>query len=146
MANLLLARAGLVGIATAIVHGLLTDRLMVRPLDRQMAQGDTISATIRRIVPPLLQYSTYSWLIGGFALLAVASGWQPQGRLAIGLLVGASYLYGAIANAWGTRGRHPGDADGHRGSIDCGRYRTSACGLTGSGAAASHRPVRTRFL
>lgn len=25
-----------------------------------------------------------------------------------GLLVGSMFLYGAVANLWGTRGRHPG--------------------------------------
>ena len=29
-------------------------------------------------------------------------------RLATGLSVGALYLLGALANLWGTRGRHPG--------------------------------------
>jgi hypothetical protein len=29
-------------------------------------------------------------------------------RLATGLFVGSLYLYGALGNLWGTRGRHPG--------------------------------------
>ena len=30
------------------------------------------------------------------------------GMAQTGLLVGSSYLYGALGNLWGTRGRHPG--------------------------------------
>ena len=41
-------------------------------------------------------------------MIAVANGWQPGARLAVGLLVGSMFLYGAVANLWGTRGRHPG--------------------------------------
>jgi hypothetical protein len=31
-----------------------------------------------------------------------------EARLATGLLVGSSYLFGAVGNLWATRGRHPG--------------------------------------
>jgi hypothetical protein len=39
----------------------------------------------------------------------VAAAWLgPQARLATALLVGSSYLFGAMGNLWATRGRHPG--------------------------------------
>ena len=59
-------------------------------------------------MPLLLQYSTFNWLLGGFALIAAALWFGHDARLATGLLVGSSYLYGAAGNLWGTRGRHPG--------------------------------------
>lgn len=102
-----LSLAGLIGGATAIIHGVLTQRLMAAPVGRLMEHEPRISLSIRRLIPLLLQYSTYSWLVGGLALVAVAN-WWPQARLPVSLLVGSSYLYAAVANCWGTRGRHPG--------------------------------------
>jgi hypothetical protein len=101
-----LAMAGIVGCGVAVFHGILTQRLMVKPIsdiaDRRL------SRPIQRLVPLLLQFSTFNWFLGGLALVAAAVGFGPDVRLATGLLVGGSYLYGALANLWGTRGRHPG--------------------------------------
>ena len=108
MQNVALALAGLIGASTAIVHGILTDRLMVKPIERRLANDSGVSLTIRRLVPPLLQYSTYSWLIGAIALVIAANAAGAETRLAISLLVGSMFLYAAVANLWGTRGRHPG--------------------------------------
>lgn len=101
-----LGLAGAIGCATAVFHGVLIQRLMVEPF-AAMAEG-RMSRPIRRLAPPLLQFSTYNWLLGGVALMAAARWAGPDVRLATGLLVGSSYLFGALANAWGTRGRHPG--------------------------------------
>ena len=103
-----LALAGLIGGATAIFHGIVTHRLMVGPIDRRIADSAGVSMTIRRIVPPLLQYSTYSWLVGGIAMVIAANVAGAETRLWISLLVGSMFLYAAVANAWATRGRHPG--------------------------------------
>lgn len=108
MQNLALSLAGLIGAATAIFHGIVTQRLMVKPIDRRLAEASGVSPTIRRIVPPLLHYSTYSWLVGGIALIIAANAAGTETRSAIGLLVGSMFLYGAVANLWATRGRHPG--------------------------------------
>ena len=108
MQHFALTLAGLIGAATAIFHGIVTQRLMVKPIDRRLAAADGVSITIRRIVPPLLHYSTYSWLVGGLALVIAANGAGAETRLWVSLLVGAEFLYATIANAWATRGRHPG--------------------------------------
>jgi hypothetical protein len=84
-----LGLAGVIGSGVAVVHGILTQRLMVRPL-----------------VPGLLHFSTFNWFLGGLALIA-AIWFEQDARLATGLLVGSSYLYGALGNFWATRGRHP---------------------------------------
>ena len=108
MQYIALTLAGLIGAATAIVHGILTDRLMVKPIERRLADDAEVSLAIRRLVPPLLHYSTFSWLVGGIALIIAANVAGAETRLAIGLLMGSMFLYGAVANCWGTRGRHPG--------------------------------------
>ena len=108
MQHIALTLAGLIGGATAMFHGIVTQRLMVNPIDRRLAEYAGVSPTIRRIVPPLLHYSTYSWLVGGIALVIAANIAGAETRLWVGLLVGAKFLYAAVANAWATRGRHPG--------------------------------------
>jgi hypothetical protein len=104
--NLALALAGVIGSAVAIVHGALVQRLMVQPLAATAAAP--LRGPIRRIVPGLLHFSTFNWFVGGLALLAAATVFEPQARLVAALLVGSSYLYGALGNLWATRGRHPG--------------------------------------
>lgn len=108
MTHIALTIAGLIGAATAIFHGILTQRLMVRPIERRLADAPGISATVRRIVPPLLHYSTYSWLVGGLALVVAANRSSEGATVATALLVGSMFAYAAAANLWATRGRHPG--------------------------------------
>lgn len=103
-----LALAGLIGGGTALVHGILTQRLMVRPIGAALGAGKTLSAPLRKLVPMLLQFSTFAWLAGGLALIATAAWLGRDAKLAVGLTVGSLYLYGAVGNAWATRGRHPG--------------------------------------
>jgi hypothetical protein len=81
---------------------------MVRPIEALFLGHGRISAPVRRLVPGLLHFSTFNWFLGGLALIAAAIWFEQDARLAIGLLVGSSYLYGALGNLWGTRGRHFG--------------------------------------
>lgn len=100
-----LVAAGAIGGAVAVIHGVLTQKLMVAP----MSADGRLPPVIKRLVAALLQFSTYNWLLGGVALVAVAvMAVGPQARLAVGLLVGSSYLFGVVGNFWSTRGRHPG--------------------------------------
>lgn len=102
-----LTTAGVIGSGVAVVHGVLVQRLMVAPFG-QLSLGDNrITPPVRRLMPPLLHFSTISWFLGGLALIAAASWFGTQAKLATGLFVGGSYLLGALANLWGTRGRHP---------------------------------------
>jgi hypothetical protein len=103
-----LAMAGIIGSCVAVVHGILTQRLMVGPFQQMSLADKRISAPIRRLVPLLLHFSTVSWLLGGFALIAAATWFGHDAKLATGLFVGSLYLFGALGNLWGTRGRHPG--------------------------------------
>lgn len=103
-----LALAGVIGGVTAVIHGVLTQRLMVRPMEALMASDRRISRPVRRLIPMLMHFSTIAWLAGGLALIVAACWLGPQARLATALCVGGLYLFGALGNLWGTRGRHPG--------------------------------------
>ena len=98
--------AGIVGSTGAIIHGVLTQRLMVRPI-HDLA-GGKLSRTNRRLVAGLLHFTTFNWFISGLALLIAAYSFGREARLATGLFVGSSYLFGALVNFWATRGRHVG--------------------------------------
>lgn len=105
--NLALELAGLIGAVVAIAHGVLVQRLIVRPFADVTAGNRKFSATVRRLVPPLIHFSTIVWFAGGVAL-ASATILGAQARLFVCVLVGATYLFGAAGNFWATRGRHPG--------------------------------------
>jgi hypothetical protein len=102
-----LAMAGIVGGGAAVIHGVLVQRLMVRPIEEALA-GRRMAAPVRRLIPPLLHFSTVFWFLGGLALIAAAFWFGPDTRRAIALCVGNLYLFGALGNLWATRGRHPG--------------------------------------
>ena len=102
-----LALAGVVAGGAAVVHGVLVQRLMVRPIEESLA-GKRMAAPVRRLIPPLLHFSTVFWFLGGLALIAAAFWFGQDTRRATGLCVGSLYLFGALGNLWATRGRHPG--------------------------------------
>jgi hypothetical protein len=99
-----LGLAGGIGSTVAVFHGIVIQRLVVRPLlaDKWM------TAPLSRLVPGLLHFSTVTWFLGGLALIAAALWFEKNARLATGLFVGSLYLYGALGNLWVTRGLHPG--------------------------------------
>ena len=103
-----LLMAGVLGSCVAVIHGILTQRLMVKPLEALFVADGRIAAPIRRLIPLLLHFSTVSWVLGGLALIVAARWFGPEARLATALCVGGLYLFGALGNFWGTRGRHPG--------------------------------------
>ncbi len=103
-----LVSAGAIGCAVAVIHGVLVQRLMVRPVQPLLLTGNGIGAPVSRLIPPLLHFSTFNWFVGGLALILAALWSEPAARGVAGLLVGSSYLYGAIFNFRATHGRHPG--------------------------------------
>lgn len=107
--DIALIAAGSIGAVTAVIHGVLTQRFLVRPLELAAAGGARpLSEPLLRLIGPLMHFSTYAWLLAGLALI-VAALWLPTGpRLTVIAAVGAAYLFGAAGNAWATRGRHPG--------------------------------------
>lgn len=119
--------AGIIGSGVAVVHGYLVDKMMVRPLVPSLRADAPISSIAVRLVPSLLQFSTFNWFLGGLVLIAAALWLAGEARMVAGLIVGSSYLYGAILNLWGTRGRHPGWA------LYAAALGLIAFGLCGSG-------------
>ena len=107
-ANIALLAGGGVGAFVSLMHAVMMDRAVVRPVIRALGTSAKMHAAARALVIPLFQYSTFAWLLGGLMLMAAALTMGPEARLALGLLVGASYLYAAVANLWATQGRHPG--------------------------------------
>ena len=103
-----LGMAGVIGSCVAVFHGILVQRLMVRPFEEFFVADERITAAIRRIVPLLLHFSTITWFLGGLALIAAANWFEQDARFATGLFVGSLYLFGALGNLWGTRNFHPG--------------------------------------
>ncbi|TAJ89247.1 hypothetical protein [Reyranella sp.] len=103
-----LVLAGIIGSTVAVIHGVLVQRYMVRPVGAFLQAEKRAAASTRRLVPLLLHFSTVSWFVGGLALIAAAGWFGAEARLATSLIVGGLYLYGALGNLWGTRGRHPG--------------------------------------
>jgi hypothetical protein len=57
---------------------------------------------------PLLQFSTFTWLLGGAALIVASVLLDHGARMAISVLVGSSYTFGAVANAQAVRTMHFG--------------------------------------
>ena len=100
--------AGVIGSGVAMLHGVLVQRLMVRPLTKVTFPDRRTATIIKRLAPMLLHFSTISWFLGGFALIAAAIWFGQDARLTTGLFVGSLYVLGAVGNLWATRGRHPG--------------------------------------
>lgn len=106
--NTALALAGVIGGVTAVIHGVLVQRLVVRPIEASFLTEPKTPQAIKRLVPLLMQFSTFAWLLGAAALIVAAYWFDPQARLVTGLLVGSLYLFGALGNFWANAGRHPG--------------------------------------
>jgi hypothetical protein len=106
--DIVLASAGVTGGFVAVVHGVLVQRWMVRPIGELAVDAERMAGSTRRMVPLLLHFSTAAWFLGGLAMIAAAVWFGPGARLATALFVGGLYLYGALGNLWATRGRHPG--------------------------------------
>ena len=105
--NAALAMAGVIGSGVAVVHGILVQRLMVKPFEELAHADGRIGAPVRRLVPLLLHFSTISWFLGGLGLIAAARWLEGDARLATSIFVGSLYLFGALGNLWGTRSLHP---------------------------------------
>ena len=104
MKDILLTAAGAIAALTALIHGYLTQKFLVARLD---TPDQATVPMLRRLSAMLLQYSTFSWFIGGVALIVAARMGIETRRLII-LLVGAQYLFAIAGNAWASHGTHVG--------------------------------------
>jgi len=102
--NLAFVTAGGIGSIVAIVHGVLTQQFMVKPILTETEYAKSIG----RLIPLLLQFSTFCWFFGGVALMTVPFFLDTSVVLTTAAFVGTCYAYGAVGNFWSTNGRHPG--------------------------------------
>jgi len=101
-----LVLAGVLGSGVAIIHGLLVQRFLIRPV--QEAPPPVFNAVSHRLLVALLQFSTFNWFVGGIALVLSAFNFARDARLATAALVASSYLFGAFGNLWSIRRPHLG--------------------------------------
>jgi hypothetical protein len=87
-----LALAGVIGSGVAVIYGVLTQRLLVTPFANAFHTTGGMSAIGKKLVPSLLQFSSFNWFLGGLALIAAALWFGQDARLVTGLLVGSSYF------------------------------------------------------
>jgi hypothetical protein len=106
--SILLTAAGAIGGVTAVIHGILMKRLIIRPIEANFAAIGRISGPLQKLVALLLHFSTFNWLLSGLALIAAAIWLEQDARLVISLLAGSSFLYGAVISHWAIRRPHPG--------------------------------------
>lgn len=102
--NTALVAAGAVGGGTAVVHGILLQKLIIRRIEASLGADDVV---LRRLIPLLLQFTTFNWLLSGFALIATAIWFGKEVQLAVSFFAGSSFLFGALGALWGTRRPHP---------------------------------------
>lgn len=104
MNDMLLLSAGVIATSAAIIHGYLTQKYLVSPILSFTCSDSRMFSRLRAM---LIQYSTFSWVIGGVALI-LATQLETEARRAIIVLVGAGYAFAVTGNAWATSGRHVG--------------------------------------
>jgi hypothetical protein len=105
--NTALIAAGVIGGGTAVPHGILMQRLVIAHIDALLATAPAPSAPIRRLIPLLLHFTTFNWLLSGVALIAVVLWFGRETQLAVSFFAGSSFLFGALCAAWGVRRLHP---------------------------------------
>lgn len=101
MHDLMLQAAGVIAIATAIAHGVLGETMV-------FANATIEPRRLRTLIRLVWQCSTVAWLAGGVLLIAAPLVTREPARQWIVVVVAAMYAFGALANAYATRGRHPG--------------------------------------
>lgn len=105
--SIALTTAGVIGGGTAVVHGLLMQRLIIKPIETVFVADGRISAPLQKLVTLLLHFTTFNWLLSGLTLIAAAIWFEQGARLATGLLAASSFLYGSIISLWVMRCPHP---------------------------------------
>jgi hypothetical protein len=101
MRDILLQISGIVAIAAALIHGVLTEtkifpRMTIEP------------QSLRRLSRFVWQIPTVAWIAGGVLLIAAPSMASDAARHWIVITLACVFGFSAIGNAVGTRGRHFG--------------------------------------
>ena len=101
MRDVLLQASGVVAIAAALIHGVLSEtkifpRVTIEP------------RRLRTLFRFVWQMPTVAWIVGGVLLIATPSMASEVARHWIVLTLACLFAFSAIGNAVGTRGRHFG--------------------------------------
>jgi hypothetical protein len=101
MRDLLLQAAGLAAIAVAIIHGVLGET-------KVLARATIQPARLRTLIRLVWQAGTVAWIGGGVLLIAAPLMASETARHWIVVTFACVFTFGALANAFATRGRHFG--------------------------------------
>ena len=101
MHDMMLQAAGVIAILTALVHGVLGET-------RVFAAATIEPPRLRTLLRLVWQCGTVAWIGGGVLLVAAPMMAAGPARHWIVATMAVVYAFGALANAYATRGRHPG--------------------------------------
>ena len=101
MRDLLLQCAGVAAIAAAVIHGVLGE---TRVFPRVTIEPTRLRSLFRLV----WQASTVAWIGGGVLLIAAPLMASESARHWIAATLACVFAFGALGNAWATRGRHFG--------------------------------------
>jgi hypothetical protein len=101
MRDILLQISGVLAIAAALIHGVLTE---TKIFPRMTIEPQSLR-TLSRFV---WQIPTVAWIAGGVLLIAAPSMDSEPARHWIVITLACIFAFSAIGNAVGTRGRHFG--------------------------------------
>jgi len=101
LSDICLVAAGIGGMAIALVHAYLGQKLI-------LGRITGLSKTAWRLNAVVYQVSSLYWFSGGLALSLAPFYFDAPGRFAVSVIVALVYIWGAVANFWATRGRHFG--------------------------------------
>jgi hypothetical protein len=101
MRDLLLQGSGVAAIAVALIHGVLGET-------KVFARATIEPRRVRNLIRLVWQAGTVAWIGGG--VLLIAAPWmasEPARHWIVATMAGV-FAFGALANAWATRGKHFG--------------------------------------
>jgi uncharacterized membrane protein SirB2 len=101
MRDILLQVSGVVAIAAALIHGVLSE---TRIFPRVTIEPQRLRTLFRFV----WQVSTVAWIAGGVLLIAAPSMASDTARHWIVVMLACLFAFSALGNAIGTRGRHFG--------------------------------------
>ena len=101
MRDILLQMAGLAAIAVALIHGVLGET-------KVLARATIQPTRVRDLIRLVWQAGTVAWIGGGVLLIAAPMMASETARHWIVVTFARVFTFGALANAFATRGRHFG--------------------------------------
>jgi hypothetical protein len=101
MRDILLQSSGVLAIAAALIHGVLTE---VKIFPRVSIEPQRLRTLFRLV----WQIPTVAWIAGGVLLIAAPSMASDAARHWIVATLAALFAFSALGNAVGTRGKHFG--------------------------------------